>query len=168
MTIAIHPLSLVQIQIITDNWCITQEQQVSQLNLLVSPSSLNRSVSPSFVARSPSPPPHIQSPRQRTRTSSYLVQCSINALQTLALYWVPKFVPKSRNSGSEIVNKAIKDNFPPTAPTDHLPQHASLVCGANRHRQGDRSRNPQDLDFEVQNSAIPDDFLRGDIQVGQK
>ncbi|KAK2167713.1 hypothetical protein LSH36_25g09066 [Paralvinella palmiformis] len=75
-----------------------------------------------------------------------------------------QLVYNTRTTGSEIVNKAIKDNFPPTAPTDHLPQHASLVCGANRHRQGDRSRNPQDLDFEVQNSAIPDDFLRGDIQ----
>jgi len=74
----------------------------------------------------------------------------------------------THSSGSEIVNKAIKANFPPTAPTDSLPQYASLVRGANRRRQGDRPQNPADLDFKVQNSAIPDDFLRGDIKVGQK
>ena len=41
------------------------------------------------------------------------------------------------SSASTIVNAALRDHLPTSAPTEALPETASLVCMTNRYRQGD-------------------------------
>ena len=54
------------------------------------------------------------------------------------------------------------------APTEALPKMSSLVCMANRHRQGDRPTNPASLNVHIQQEAIPEHFLLTELQVGQR
>ena len=72
------------------------------------------------------------------------------------------------SSASTIVNAALRDNLSPSAPTEALPKMSSLIRMANRHRQGDRPINPTTLTFNIQQEAIPEDFLQADLQVGQR
>ena len=72
------------------------------------------------------------------------------------------------SSASTIVNAALRDHLPTSAPTEALPKMSSLVRMANRNRQGDRPTNPTTLNFNIQQEAIPDDFLKADLQVGQR
>ena len=71
-------------------------------------------------------------------------------------------------SASSIVNQALLDHLPSDAPTDGLPKLDTLVRQANKRRQGSRPSNPTSLDFELQEDALPKDFLREDIQVNQR
>ena len=51
----------------------------------------------------------------------------------------------------------------PDTPCPALPAPACLARTANRIRQSQRPKDPQDLTFELIQEAIPDGFLRGDI-----
>ena len=51
----------------------------------------------------------------------------------------------------------------PDTPCPALPAPACLATTANRIRQSQRPKDPQDLTFELIQEAIPDGFLRGDI-----
>lgn len=81
-------------------------------------------------------------------------------------------ITKSTNnmftSGSNIVNGAIQLHLDPSAQTEALPQHASLVRLANKRRQGDRPPNPTTLDFDVQENAVAPGFIQADIRQGSK
>jgi hypothetical protein len=69
---------------------------------------------------------------------------------------------------STIVNSALQIHLPSSAPTESLPQITTLVRQANKVRQGDRPTDPTTLEFDIKESAIPDNFMRGDIRVGEK
>jgi hypothetical protein len=71
-------------------------------------------------------------------------------------------------SSSTLVNNALQQHLEPSAPTESLPKHASLVRMANKRRQGSRPANPTTLDFDLQENAIPDNFMQGDLHVGNK
>ena len=64
---------------------------------------------------------------------------------------------------SEIVDKQLKDAAL-SRPCPALPAVANIVRGANRHRCGDRPKDPQDLAFTVDTSYVPGDFLQSDVQ----
>ena len=72
------------------------------------------------------------------------------------------------STASTIVNAALRDHLPTSAPTEALPKMSSLVRMANKSRQADRPTNPTTLNFNIQQEAIPDDFLKADLQVGQR
>ena len=49
-----------------------------------------------------------------------------------------------------------------------LPNLENLALQANRVRAAVRSRNPDDLDFHLNEDFVPDSFLRGDIRVDDR
>ena len=49
-------------------------------------------------------------------------------------------------------------------PCPGLSKPDNLARAANRLRQTQRPRDPEDLDFELQEEHIPDGFLRADIR----
>lgn len=65
----------------------------------------------------------------------------------------------------KLVEAAVRQYVDPQEPCA-LSQPAALVRAANRQRQKTRPHHPTSLDFEVNMEAIPDDFLRADIEVG--
>jgi len=73
----------------------------------------------------------------------------------------------THSSASSIVNDAQSSLLPTNVPTDSLPQASSLMHKCKlRHKH--RPIDPDSLDFEIELTAIPDDFLRADLYVGNK
>ena len=68
---------------------------------------------------------------------------------------------------SELVEEAIKNHVPQDAPVT-LPAPHNLARQGNRRRQKLRPEDPRDLDFEVSEHHIPDDFFQSDIKVGER
>lgn len=46
-----------------------------------------------------------------------------------------------------------------------MPEPEHIVRAVNRHRQKMRPNDPTDLDFELHQDSIPDEFLQSDLQV---
>jgi hypothetical protein len=67
----------------------------------------------------------------------------------------------------QCVVQAIRETIPLDQPCE-MPAPRFLARNANRQRQGTRPRHPTDLQFEVQEYAIPDDFLRYDVEVNNR
>jgi len=44
----------------------------------------------------------------------------------------------------------------------------NLARAANRKRHGSQPRHPKDLNFELQQEHMPENFLGGDVQVGSR
>ncbi|KAK2147495.1 hypothetical protein LSH36_550g03000 [Paralvinella palmiformis] len=74
----------------------------------------------------------------------------------------------THSSASSIVNDALSSLLPTNVPTDSLPQPSSSMRKCNRLRHKHRPVDPDRLDFEIELSAITDDFLRADLHVGNK
>lgn len=49
-----------------------------------------------------------------------------------------------------------------------MPAPRFLARNVNRQRQGTRPRHPTDLEFEVQENAIPEDFFQYDVEVNNR
>ena len=69
---------------------------------------------------------------------------------------------------SSIVNDALQANLTHGAPTEAIPHISSLVRQTNRTRQKNRPPNPTDLKFTIQDTAIPTNFLSGDIKLNNQ
>lgn len=54
------------------------------------------------------------------------------------------------------------------APCPAVPKVSNLVRQANRKRQKTRPQDPTDLEFEVDQRHIPDNFLQADVKVGDR
>ncbi len=65
---------------------------------------------------------------------------------------------------AQIVSQALRENLP-EAPTTAFSGPGNLARAANRHRAAFTPDDPKTLDFELDESAIPDEFLRKDIHV---
>ena len=53
-------------------------------------------------------------------------------------------------------------------PPCEMPAPRFVARNANRQRQSTRPRHPTDLEFEVQEYVIPDDFYRYDVEVNNR
>ena len=51
-----------------------------------------------------------------------------------------------------------------SAPCDALPKPSYIARQANRLRQRHRPEDPDDLDFALDNTHLPDDFLQADVE----
>ena len=73
-------------------------------------------------------------------------------------------------SASEIVNRVMLNEIEMSSePIEALQKPVNLARAANRYRQKMRPAEPRDLDFELEESHIPDDFFRKDLRVdGQR
>ena len=69
-------------------------------------------------------------------------------------------------SAAEIAEDVIRKRVKPTEPCPALPAVNNLARAANRKRHG--TRHPADLQFQLQQEHVPDNFLRGDVQVGAR
>ena len=63
--------------------------------------------------------------------------------------------------------QAVRETIPLHQPCD-MPAPRFLARNANRQRQGTRPRHPEDLEFEVLEDAIPDDFFQYDVTVNNR
>ena len=68
-------------------------------------------------------------------------------------------------SAADIVGDLVKEYLPINAPCPALPSMTRLAANANHHRRKNRPDHPRDLDFELLQDHIPDDFLQADIHV---
>ena len=68
----------------------------------------------------------------------------------------------------EIVEEVMLENIEPTMPTASLPAPINLARQANRKRQANRPAEPTDLTFEISEDNIPPNFLKFDINVGDR
>ena len=82
----------------------------------------------------------------------YGVAIWVNELVQLVQWWVAKWL----------------EHLPSTAPTDDLPKMDTLFRQANKRHQGSCPSNPTSLDFQLQEDALPDDFLWEDIRVNDR
>ena len=60
---------------------------------------------------------------------------------------------------------AASDNF---VGSTNLPNLHNIASSANRFRQKTRPVDPQDLQFDVDDSAVPENFLQADVTVDGK
>ena len=67
----------------------------------------------------------------------------------------------------KLVDEAIDNHLNPTDPCD-LPNPKSLYRTANRVRQATRPKHPENLKFDLNLDAIPEDFVQADISVRGK
>ena len=72
------------------------------------------------------------------------------------------------SSAANVVQLALGAHLPRNAPTEALPQPSSLARKCNRLRHDSRPHNPETLDFDMDDSALPENFLRADIKVGNR
>lgn len=68
----------------------------------------------------------------------------------------------------QLVKEAMRQHVSSEEPCPALPQPAALARAANRQRQKTRPIHPTSLDFELNEDAIPDDYLIGDITIGSR
>ena len=69
---------------------------------------------------------------------------------------------------SSVVNDALQANETLGAPNEAIPHISSLVRQTNRTRQKNRPPNPTDLNFTIQDTAIPTNFLHGDVKLNNQ
>ena len=69
-------------------------------------------------------------------------------------------------SAQSIVDSAIQLHLAPDAPTTAFPMLTSIARSANMRRQGTRPKNPDSLDFILNEDAVPAGFISADIKVG--
>ena len=72
------------------------------------------------------------------------------------------------SSAANVVQLALGAHLPRNAPTEALPQPSSLTRKCNRLRHDSRPQNPETLDFHMDDSALPENFLSADIKVGNR
>ena len=63
-----------------------------------------------------------------------------------------------------IVDEVLLENVGTTAPLQTLPKPETLARAANRCRQANRPKEPVDLDFTFDETSIPTNFLRADVE----
>lgn len=68
-------------------------------------------------------------------------------------------------SASDIVDKVLCDIVDPNQPLSSLPAPHNLAKQGNRKRRGARPAEPLDLDFELNEDHLPQDFLQYDVSV---
>ncbi len=71
---------------------------------------------------------------------------------------------KRFESASSVAETILKDALS-GSPCEALPKLDRLARNANYHRQKNRPHDPNDLDFILDNSHVPESFLRKDIMV---
>ena len=71
-----------------------------------------------------------------------------------------------RTSASAIIYPLLQQHLSTGAPLDALPTIQQLTYNANYYRRKRRPRNPKQLDFDILEQRIPEEFLQDDIWVG--
>jgi len=91
----------------------------------------------------------------------------INVLICCGVTKVKKRVTKDVfKSAAEIAEDVIRKRVRLAEPCPSLPSVNNLACAANRKRHRTRPRHLKDLDFELQQDHVPENFLRGDVRAG--
>ena len=71
-------------------------------------------------------------------------------------------------SASDIVDEVLCDIVDPNQPLSSLPAPHNLAKQGNRKRRGARPAEPLDLDFELNEDHLPQDFLQCDVSVSSR
>ena len=68
-------------------------------------------------------------------------------------------------SAGDIINELIREHVPADEPLPALPTVDTMQHNANYHRRKQRPKHPRDLDFDIQDEHVADDFMRRDLRV---
>jgi len=71
-------------------------------------------------------------------------------------------------SVAEIAENVIRKQVKATKLCPVLSSVNNLACAADKKRHGTRPHQSKDLDVELQQEHVPENFLRGDVQVGSR